>query len=163
MNSQEISLIFQWLQQEEKVLLQGLSSKLTILNLTLQLSDPKIRELIIELIGNDLDSEEVQEDLTQGRIGCWIVLKHLFFDIGKTDLIPEHWLAQQYSWIKEKEKYFLKLRHKPWDKNGSNDWQIEEKVSAINNLEFISSLKEKVENRLKNSTLWRNQLEYLLG
>ncbi len=163
MNEIEVNQIFIWLEKEEKILLQELSSKVSILSLTLPLREPKIREMIIELLGSDLEQEEVQEDLSQNRISCWLVLKRLFFDLEKTELIPEKWLAAQYSWIKEKERYFLSLRNKPWDHNGSNDWQIEEKVSAINNLEFLGKLKEKVSLRLKTSPLWQNQLEYLLG
>lgn len=163
MKESEVNQIFTWLEKEEKILLQELSSRVSILSLTLPLKDPKIREMIIELLSSDIDQEEVQEDLSQNRISCWLVLKRLFFDLEKTDLIPEKWLASQYSWIKEKERYFLAQRHKPWDHSSSNDWQIEEKVSAINNLEFLGKLKEKVALRLKNSPYWQNQLEYLLG
>jgi hypothetical protein len=77
--------------------------------------------------------------------------------------LEEKFWWEQFHLIQARKIYFNDIRHKDLDPMDSTDFQIREKIKALDMLDYLTELESHLEAKMSASGLMMNHLTYLLG
>lgn len=120
----------------------------------------KFREDIIEMVGAN---GEFKKELNRNQIHKSFLYQRILLNREFAFSLEEKFWWEQFHLIQARKIYFNDIRHKDLDPMDSTDFQIREKIKALDMLDYLKELELHLERKMEQSGIMMNQLSYLLG
>lgn len=118
------------------------------------------REDIIEMVG---DLREFKKELDRNQIPKSFLYQRILLNREFAFQLEEKFWWEQFHLVQARKMYFNNIRNKEHDPMESTDFQIKEKLKAIDMLEYLDDLQNHLDKKMKDSPIMMNNLTYLLG
>lgn len=119
-----------------------------------------LREDIIEMVG---DLREFKKELDRNQIPKSFLYQRILLNREFAFQLEEKFWWEQFHLVQARKMYFNDIRYKDFDPMESTDFQVREKVKALDMLEYLQELQNHLDKKMKDSGIMMNHLTYLFG
>lgn len=119
-----------------------------------------LQKIILEIVG---ENKGFTEEVRTKKIPKDFLYQRILINKEFAYTLPESYWWEQYQFVQNKVIYFNNIKHRSIDKMVPLSEQMMEKKEAEFHLEYLNKLSDHLQNQMKNSENWMNQLTYLLG